>query len=334
MELDDLPVALMRLDRNGGIIDATPAFNQLIGREQLPERISDLLPAEEHPRVVAAVAASGTVRATDGTDVAGLRDDGVPFRVAIRVLRPDPDDLVLLALSAAPALLTPDGEADGPATEKGDVDAALSHDVRGALRGVTGFLGLLERGVELPDEARGHFDTIKRSAATADEMTEALVDWLRLLRTPVVLQLVELESVVDDAVERSQVSFAGEPAEVTVGSLPSVLADRGLVVKTLAELITNARKFAEGPVRVTIDSEVDQGWCRLQVSDNGHGIEARLAEDAFRLYRLLQPKGKFPGIGMGLPIARRMIEVQGGRLWIVADDPPGTTVGLRLAVGG
>jgi signal transduction histidine kinase len=69
----------------------------------------------------------------------------------------------------------------------------------------------------------------------------------------------------------------------------------------------------------------------VRVTDDGPGIEPRLAEDAFRLYRLLQPKGRYPGIGMGLPLARRRIEVQGGRLWIEAAEGRGTTVVLRLA---
>lgn len=336
-ELGEVPLPVLAVAPDGALVECSTAFLRLVGRATAPDRVQSLFPVEEHPLVAGVLEGD-----SDEQVVAGLRDEGFPYRIQLIRCTPEDGGAVLLLARTAPPPLVPVSQADQlPPPTKGPVDGAVSHDVRGALRGVSGFLSLLEREIELNDEAAGYLETIRRSASTADEMSRALVDWMRLLLTPLVLQPLDLGVVVADAADRAA-AIAVEQADalphpgdlhLDVAGLPSVLGDRGLLLATFTELLVNAGRFSEGDVTVRITAEAADGWCRVRVADDGPGIEARLAEDAFMLFRLLQPKGQYPGIGMGLALSRRRVEVQGGRLWIEETDAPGTTVVARLASG-
>lgn len=333
--LGDIPLPVVAVAGDSAVVDCSPSFLRLVGRAAPPARLTAWLPVEEHPLLDALLGG-----AEDETVVAGLRDDGFPCRVRLTRFEADEGGGTLLLAQAAPPPLLDATQADeAPPAVKGPVDGAVSHDVRGALRGVSGFLTLLEREVELDGEAVGYLETIRRSAATADEMSRALVDWMRLLLTPVVLRPVDLDTVLADAADRAAAVAVDEAdrrphrgdVKLVASGLPSVLGDRGLLLATFAELLVNADRFAEGDVEVTVTAEVADGWCRVGVADDGPGIDPRLADDAFALFRLLQPKGEYPGVGMGLPLSRRRVEVQGGRLWVDAGGGPGTIVRARLA---
>jgi signal transduction histidine kinase len=157
------------------------------------------------------------------------------------------------------------------------------------------------------------------------------VRYLRLTIRPLRIYPVALDRIVDDAYRASLAGFEGDAARLDRGELPVVWGDPSLLAECLSELITNARKFAVGPVGIRV--EVDRtiaGWVYLQVCDDGPGIDPAFVEDAFEPFRLLQPKGRYPGVGMGLALCRRIVEVHAGRCWIEASERAGTTVRLRL----
>jgi signal transduction histidine kinase len=215
--------------------------------------------------------------------------------------------------------------------ERAGLDRVLSHDVRGALRGVTSFLTLLGRELTEAEETAGEYHaTAAAAAGRADVMVERIVHLLRLDLRPLELGPVDLGQVVAATTARLADEQATAP-NVDAGTLPTVWADRALIAECVAELITNAHKFSDGAATIDVSTTRTVGpWVYLSVSDDGPGVEPQFAEDAFALFRLLQPKGRFAGVGMGLPIARRIAEVHGGRLWIAAHDGPGTTVCIRL----
>ncbi len=301
----------------------------LIGRE-----LVSLLAPEDGAELASRLAA------TDPTDesfeVAGTAADGGPFLATIRL---GPGCEVAVAHPAGPPVVVGDrdGGSDDQARrgewQRAGVDRVLSHDVRGALRGVTSFLALLDResGEALVGSGREYFTTATAAAARADLMVERIVHFLRLSVRPLQLVPVELDDLMARAEDESSLRFAGEPARLELGSLPAVWGDPGLLVECFAELLTNARKFAEGPVGVEVAvSATEDGWVYLDFVDDGPGVDPEFAEDAFQLFRLLQAKGRYPGIGVGLALCRQIVRVHGGRCWIVADEAPGTRVRLRL----
>lgn len=334
MDPEMLPVGAALLT-DGSVSAVNTAFcsalrtgaDELIGRE-----LGSMLAPEDRVELTSRLAAAeGT---DDWFEVAGAAADGGPFVASLNLGRRG--EVVLARPAGVPILLGDQGVDDQ--VRRGDwqqmgIDRVLSHDVRGALRGVSSFLALLDResGQAFTGTGREYFSTATAAAARADLMVERIVHFMRLSIRPLRLVRVDLGEVVTRACDESALAFAGDAADLEVDALPPVWGDPGLLVECFAELLTNARKFADGPVGVGITvGATEGGWAYLDFADDGPGVDPEFAEDAFQLFRLLQPKGRYPGIGVGLALCREILRVHGGRCWIVEGGPAGTRVRLRF----
>lgn len=325
-----LPVAAALVDGDGRVVDASRPFADLVGRAPSSlsgSRLADLVAPDRRAEVAAAWGSAEPGEVV----VAGRRDDGLPFVATWSAPGGDPaTPRLLVARRWGPPIRTPEatgGERDDEGRDV--VDAALSHDVRGALRGAAGFLSVLARHADgWTDEARGYLETARRSTATADQMVERLVEYVRLAQRPLVVEPVDLGEIVDDAVRQVDDAGSSPAVEVEVSTLPSVVGDRTHLVVLFAELLTNAGRFGATSVRISA-ADVEH-WTDVRVDDDGPGIDEELRARAFDLFRMLQPKGRHPGVGAGLALARRIAEVHGGRCMLDAGEGGGTAVVARL----
>jgi two-component system sensor histidine kinase TctE len=240
-------------------------------------------------------------------------------------------------------------------------DHVLNHDVRSGIRNARSFTGLYRRRLGPPadagpDDAGGTglpdphlLDTALRALANADRAMEDLVrlhriNTDRLAMGPVAVadlcvsaclaaedRLAELvASGHDDLAGGLTVLGPGRAGEGAPGSL--VIGNEPLLAWLLAELMVNARKFAGEPTVVTVTVEDDgSGWLTILVANTGAPVDPHLAEEAFGLGRMLQARGVRPGVGLGLPLARRIAARHAGRLVFTPDpDGAGTVLELRL----
>lgn len=130
------------------------------------------------------------------------------------------------------------------------------------------------------------------------------------------------------ACRRLQPSIVAQRAEVIVEEMPAVLIDQPRLVDLLEHLIGNALKFHDPakPPRVTILAERDGGVVRIRVVDNGIGIAETYRERVFHIFERLHPPATSPGTGVGLAIARRIVESCNGQIWLEAGEEAGTVV--------
>jgi PAS domain S-box-containing protein len=351
LAVGDLPLAIAVVDADGAITSVAQPFADLAGRsrdELVGLALRSLVAPDDRTALDEALAAgSATVR------VAGRRGDGLFFVADLTVGGVAGSTERVVSAVAGPATPLAEGDPAIDRETRGVVDSALSHDVRGALRGVNGFLAIFDREVDaVPDKLQGFLDTARRSALTADTMADQLLRYIRIGRRPFAVRTLNLRDVfveaaeerddagaVDDhtvdraddrATELDDVAPSTASLDVEVGELVPVVGNRSMLLECVAELLVNAAKF--GATRVVVTGQTSEGWLYVRVADDGPGVDPELADDAFRLFRLLQPKGRFPGVGAGLAVARQIAEVHGGGLWIEPADE-GTTVVLRLLQG-
>lgn len=195
----------------------------------------------------------------------------------------------------------------------------VSHDLRGPIITIKGFVGYVEQAVDT-----GHFDRIQedlgRIGSAADKMQQLLGDLLELSRigrvvnppTPVPLGELSREAVALLAGRLQEC-----PVEVDISpDLPVVQADRTRLLEVLQNLLENALKFmgAQPHPRVEVGVRQDQGENVFWVKDNGIGIEPRFHEKIFGIFEKLDPAGE--GTGAGLAIVKRAVEAHGGRVWV------------------
>ena len=136
------------------------------------------------------------------------------------------------------------------------------------------------------------------------------------------LEPVALDDVARGVVASVQAVIAATGATVDIAPLPAVLGDRSQLTRLLQNLVSNAVKFRRAvPPRISVAAHDDGEWWRLEVADNGIGIDMQFQERVFEMFQRLNERGQFEGNGMGLAIVRRIVQRHGGRVWF--DSTPG-----------
>lgn len=209
----------------------------------------------------------------------------------------------------------------------------VSHDLKSPLVTITGFLGAIEQDLRDGRHERITPD-IRRIRSAAGKMSALLEDLLQLSRVGRVggpLEPVPLGELARDAAELVAGALdAGHVQLQIAADLPVVHGDRGRLLQLLQNLFDNAAKYSRGaqPPHVELGWREDGECWLLFVRDNGIGIAPEYAERVFGLFEKLDPKS--PGTGIGLALARRIVEFHGGRIWVESDGQGGSTFFFSL----
>jgi light-regulated signal transduction histidine kinase (bacteriophytochrome) len=115
--------------------------------------------------------------------------------------------------------------------------------------------------------------------------------------------------------------------------LPAVSGERTLLTLVFQNLVGNAIKFARPgqPPKIHVAHRRDGAFHHLAIHDDGIGIEAEYADRIFVIFQRLHAKDEYPGTGIGLAMARKIVEHHGGEIGLdVEHDGPGTTIAFTL----
>jgi len=198
-----------------------------------------------------------------------------------------------------------------------------AHDLRAPLRAISGFAGLLrESDAERLSKDGAHaLMRIEGGARRLHELVEALLNYARSAQGQLSVVAVDLRQLAGEAVETLSHTWPG--ATVELGDLPEVRGDRELIWDVLLNLIGNALKFsAKKPhPRVEIGRcDTDHG-AAIYIRDNGAGFDPAYAEKLFGVFQRLHTESDFPGTGIGLAFAQRVLARHGSEIW--AESVPG-----------
>ncbi|MDH4279190.1 MAG: HAMP domain-containing histidine kinase [Acidimicrobiia bacterium] len=203
---------------------------------------------------------------------------------------------------------------------------ALSHDLRARLRAAGGFLELARVDLHESADAAYFLDRAAAAVGLADRMAERLVRYLRI--GPVgAITATDVEELVREAADRRP-----DGPETIIDVLPGVMADGSLLAIAVAEILDNATRYRaeDRPPVVRVTGTTEGPWTVIRFVDNGFGIIADRVDRAFEFFRQVHRVGENPGSGMGLPIARRSIEDQGGTITLGPGPDGGAVVEIRL----
>ncbi|MDW5562914.1 MAG: PAS domain S-box protein [Methanomassiliicoccus sp.] len=203
-----------------------------------------------------------------------------------------------------------------------------SHDLQEPLRMVIAFLGLLSKkyGDELPSQAKEYVATAVEGSVRMRELIDDLLDYSRLESRPVEPMDVDMGRVAQAVRDDLGMLIAESGAEVAIYPLPTIHADEVQMKQLLTNLISNALKFrAEQPPRVEVSAVTYNFMSVFAVQDNGIGIDPKYAEKLFKMFHRLHTKEEYPGTGIGLAVAKKIVERHGGRIWFESEPGKGTT---------
>ncbi len=213
-----------------------------------------------------------------------------------------------------------------------DFVSNAAHELRNPLAGISGAIEVLQDGAKDDPEARDHF--LVRLGEDAERMNRLTRALLTLARVESVgtgeTEVVDVPAAVRDAIAAVE-SPAGIELRAEVEPDLAAKGDPTLLRQVLVGLLTNACKHTLAPGTVTVRGRLDgEAEVMMEVIDTGTGIPAAELERIFeRFYRRTESR-KHEGFGLGLAIARRMVDVMGGEIGATSEVGRGSVFWIRL----
>ena len=354
MAVEASPSGMIMVDQTGKVILANREAERLFGysRTELLELSVDMLVPQalrtkhahhrEHFAVQPEKRAMGA-----GRDLFGQRKDGSYFPVEIG-LNPIVRHGVLLVLAAIiditerrqgeKALARQTRELQRSNAELEQFAYVASHDLREPLRMVASYTELLAeryRG-RLDEKADKYISYAVSGAKRMQQLVDDLLSYSRIGTQGKPLQPTDASAVARRVMRAMKVTMEQSGGEIVCDDLPMVLADETQFGQLLQNLISNAIKFRaeDRAPRIRIAAAARDGMWIFSVEDNGIGIEEQYSGRIFQMFQRLHGRGEYEGSGIGLAIAKKIVERHSGQIWFTSQQGRGTTFFFSIPADG
>jgi len=344
------------------MLAALPAGLVIVDPDQIPVRVNDAaremlrfppdaprLPPEQRRAGVRFWSAEGRPLADDerpsGRALRGELVRGVVLR--IERLGGDPPGGLWVAASSAP-IRDPAGAIRGAVTafvditqlrdlqeERETLMQMVSHDLRTPLHVVVGHAQILHRRGD--EETRRRSEAILASAGRMTRLIGDLVDAARLETGRVALRLEPLDVRTFLTAWKERMAGAldvGRVRLVVPGPVPMVLADAGRFEQILVNLVSNALKYSIAGSEVRVELTATGSALRVSVADRGPGIAPEELPRLFERYYRANSAVRAEGLGLGLFIARKLVEAHGWRIEVESELGTGSVFTVVVPVAG
>ena len=213
-----------------------------------------------------------------------------------------------------------------------------SHDLREPLTAIAGFSSLLKKRYSgsLNEEGNKFLQEILDTTKRMEQKIDDLLAFSRAGRTQASKEAVFPLGLAIEEARRSLVRSIEENCAIfsVPDELPTVYGDRSLIAQVFQNLFSNSIKYRgpEAPkVTISIAPEEDN-CCIVSVQDNGIGFDMRHKDRIFGVFQRLYTIEQYPGTGIGLAIAKKIIERHQGRIWTESSPNKGSTFYFTLPV--
>lgn len=211
----------------------------------------------------------------------------------------------------------------------------VSHDLKAPLITIKGFLGFLPEDARSGNVERLEGD-LRRIGDATEKMRKLLDDLLELSRIGRLTNpptVIALKALIDETLGLVQGRLAERKIRITIeDDLPFLYGDRSRLLEVLQNVFDNALKFmgdqSNPQIEIGGQKEPQNGFVTIFVRDNGIGIAPQYHEQIFGLFNRLNPK--IDGTGVGLALAKRIVEFHGGRIWVESRVGEGATFYFTL----
>jgi light-regulated signal transduction histidine kinase (bacteriophytochrome) len=216
-----------------------------------------------------------------------------------------------------------------------DFAHVASHDLQEPLRMIASYLQLLERrySEQLDPEAREFISYAVDGATRMKSLIQDLLSFSQAGTAVASFRPVPAGTVLEQALTNLEVALEESAAQVTAGPLPEIVADASLLVQVFQNLIGNAIKFrGSEPPSIHVWAERQESNWVFSIRDNGIGIDPQHSARVFQIFERLHGSDQYPGTGVGLAIAQKIIERHGGSIWFESQVRCGTTFHFSIPI--
>jgi light-regulated signal transduction histidine kinase (bacteriophytochrome) len=195
----------------------------------------------------------------------------------------------------------------------------LSHDLKEPLRAIASYVQLIESRLrnQLNSETQEFMQFAVQGVKKMQTMLNALLQYSQVERQRE-FGMVNMHEVIETVGKNLKEDIARTNAIITIkNELPQIEGNRNQLVMLLQNVLENSLKFRgeENPM-IEISHEVSNKQYVFTIKDNGIGLPDAKNTDVFLLFKRLHDKNSYEGLGMGLPICKKIVEHHGGNIWI------------------
>jgi signal transduction histidine kinase len=207
----------------------------------------------------------------------------------------------------------------------------VSHDLKAPLRGIKTLAEWLtaDYADKLDENGREQLKLLQSRVGRMHNLIEGVLQYSRIGRLkekPVQVNLNELLSEIIATIAPS------ENIEIVVqADLPTILCEQPRITQLFQNLLDNAVKFMDKPKGyIKVGCVEEDGFWKFSVADNGPGIEEKNFERIFQIFQTLKARDEFESTGIGLTIVKKVVELEGGKIWVESEVGNGTTFFFTL----
>jgi light-regulated signal transduction histidine kinase (bacteriophytochrome) len=210
----------------------------------------------------------------------------------------------------------------------------VTHDLQAPLRMVTGFLDLLERKYndQLDAGARQYIGYAVKGSMKMKDLIFDLLEYSRLSSVVHTFETVKLDEVLQSAMEKLKDSIEQTGAEITSENLPALYGSKKMLEQLFVHILGNSIKFkSDQTPRIHIQSGNEDGCCKIDVTDNGIGIDPSFFERIFIIFKKLHPEeAGYGGTGTGLAVCKKIAELHQGTIEVISAPGQGSTFRVSI----
>jgi len=348
--LEAAPDAMVIVRTDGTIALVNAQTEKLFGysREELLGASVDVLVPERlrgrHAGHRAGFTAAPKARAMAGAELLAMRKDGTEFAIEATLSPLDTADGALVSSAIRDITERKRAEAELRRTKEAAEAASreleafsytVAHDLRAPLRAISGFSAALieDLGPKLDAESKDYLERIGDEASRMEHLITALLGLSRVSRAEVRREPVDLARLAEAVVARLRAADPEAAVELVTDEDLVAQGDPALLRVLLENLLGNGWKFAsKGPSpRIELRRSQDGESPIYVVRDNGAGFNMEYADKLFAPFHRLHSADEFPGSGIGLATAQRIVTRHGGRIW--AEGAPGKGASFYFTLG-
>jgi signal transduction histidine kinase len=207
----------------------------------------------------------------------------------------------------------------------------VSHDLKAPLRGIKTLADwiLSENSDKLDDEAKEQMNLLLERVDRMHNLIEGVLQYSRAGRTQGKPAKVNLNEFIPEVIN---MVVPPENIKVTIeNDLPVIDCEEIHVMEIFQNLLSNAIKYMDKPQGlIKISCAEQEGFWKFSVSDNGPGIEEQYFEKIFKIFQALPTSPDFEGTGVGLTVAKKLVNLYNGEIWVESKVGQGSTFFFTL----
>jgi signal transduction histidine kinase/CheY-like chemotaxis protein len=217
--------------------------------------------------------------------------------------------------------------------------ANMSHEIRTPLNGIMGSANLLELELALIEkpELFEYANSIQKSGERLLHLLNNIIDISRIEANELTMHIkpISLKPLIDQVIELNTFSANEKGIKIVADSNSDqvVLADRDTLFRVFNEIIDNSIKYTEkGYIKLVVEKKPDGDFIAIEIKDTGIGIDSAYLPFIFEAFRQesLGYTRQYQGAGLGLPLAKRLMNLMGGQLEVFSEKKSGTTILIHV----